>query len=188
LITKSYSTSFYSASCLFSKEIRDAIFSIYAFVRIADEIVDTFHDFDKQNLIKNFEDNYNNALIQKISTNPILHAFQSTLIKYNIPDEFVRSFLASMKKDLTISEYNKREEIEEYIYGSADVVGLMCLKIFCNNNHQLYNTLELYAKHLGSAFQKVNFLRDLKNDVENLNRKYFNDFDKSNFDDNAKMK
>jgi 15-cis-phytoene synthase len=173
LITKSYSTSFSVATRMFHKEIREAIYSIYGFVRIADEIVDTFHGFDRKYLIDKFEKDYYEAMDLGISTNPVLESFQLTVKKYNIPDEHISAFLKSMKHDLEKSLYTNRSEIDEYVYGSADVVGLMCLKVFCNKQIGLYNELKTPAMKLGSAFQKVNFLRDLKNDTENLGRIYF---------------
>ncbi len=174
LVTKSYSTSFSLAVKMLAPSIRDAIYSIYGFVRFADEIVDTFHGFDKETLINEFESDYYKAHEIGISLNPILNAFQATVKKYGIDDDLIQSFLTSMKLDLNKSEYTK-EEYKAYIYGSADVVGLMCLKVFVNGDVQRYNELKEPAMRLGSAFQKVNFLRDLKDDVEVLNRSYFPD-------------
>ena len=173
VVTKNYSTSFYSASKLFDKETRDAIFSIYGFVRFADEIVDTFHHYDKKTLLNQFEKDFYQAMEQGISLNPILHVFQLTVKKYQIPDAHIQAFLKSMRDDLYKKSYNTQAEMEEYIYGSADVIGLMCLKVFCKGNQKLYDELEAPAKRLGSAFQKVNFLRDLQNDMENLDRRHF---------------
>ena len=173
LVTIKYSTSFSMASSLFDKNTRRAIHSIYGFVRFADEIVDTFHDFDKKSLLESFENDYLRAVQQGISLNPVLHSFQDTIRRYRIPQELVMSFLTSMKADLVKNDYSTRSEIEGYIYGSADVVGLMCLKVFCNGNDNLYLNLEKPAMKLGSAFQKVNFLRDLKNDMAFLGRRYF---------------
>lgn len=185
-ITKAYSTSFYSATSLFQADIRRAIFSIYAFVRFADEIVDTFHEFDKRNLLENFEKDYYQAYAQGVSLNPVLQAFQLTVKQYQIPDAYIQSFLFSMKKDLHKKGCYNKQEIDEYIYGSADVVGLMCLRVFCDGNKQLCDELEYPAMKLGSAFQKVNFLRDLKNDIENLDRCYFMDVNKSTFNEQVK--
>jgi len=186
IVTKQYSTSFFLASSLLSKEMRSAIFSIYAFVRFADEIVDSFHDHDKPFLLQKFEADYYDAYSRGISLNPILHSFQLTIKKFNIADEYVQAFLNSMKFDLEKKEYKKKEEIDEYIYGSADVVGLMCLMVFCGGNKTQFEELKKYAVKLGSAFQKINFLRDLKNDTENLNRIYFPQLAENEFDEVTK--
>jgi 15-cis-phytoene synthase len=186
LVTNKYSTSFSFATRLFRPDIREAIYSIYGFVRFADEIVDTFHEFDKEYLLKKFEEDYDDALQKGISLNPVLHSFSQTVKKYEIPDVQVRAFLQSMKTDLLKSSYTSHSEMEDYIYGSADVVGLMCLKVFCNGNQELYNKLEFPAMKLGSAFQKVNFLRDLKNDMEMLHRFYFPEVAKSGLNDDVK--
>ena len=156
-----------------SPKIRKDIYNIYGFVRFADEIVDSFHDYDKEMLMNNFEKDYYLALEQGISLNPILNSFQQTVRKYDIPDEMVQAFLNSMKADLHKTTYQTKEEYDAYIYGSADVVGLMCLKVFVDGNDKRYNELKDAAMRLGSAFQKVNFLRDLKDDYEVLNRSYF---------------
>ncbi len=174
LVTKSYSTSFSLAVKMLAPSIRNAIYSVYGFVRFADEIVDTFHGFNKGKLISDFETDYYKAHAQGISLNPILNSFQATVKKYDIDDELVQAFLKSMKLDLHKSEYTD-EEYKAYIYGSADVVGLMCLKVFVNGDQEKYNELKEPAMRLGSAFQKVNFLRDLKDDMELLNRSYFPD-------------
>jgi len=173
LITKNYSTSFSFATSLFEKEMRDAIYSIYGFVRFADEIVDTFHGYDKNYLLEKFEKDYYDAFNYGISLNPILHSFQITVKKYHISDEHIKAFLTSMKFDLEKKQYATKIEADQYIYGSADVVGLMCLKVFCNGNKEQYQSLVNPAMKLGSAFQKVNFLRDLKADIEDLDRRYF---------------
>lgn len=186
LVTNRYSTSFSFATRLFRPDIREAIYSIYGFVRFADEIVDTFHEFDKEYLLKKFEEDYDDALQKGISLNPVLHCFSRTVQKYEIPDVQVRAFLRSMKTDLLKNRYNSHSEMEDYIYGSADVVGLMCLKVFCNGNQELYKKLEFPAMKLGSAFQKVNFLRDLKNDMEMLHRYYFPEVAKSGLNDDVK--
>ena len=172
IVTQHYSTSFSFGIKLLDKSIRNAIFSIYGFVRFADEIVDTFHDYNKEELLSQFEKNYYLAHSKAISLNPILHSFQLTVKKYNIDDELIQAFLKSMKSDLSKKEFDEAE-IKEYIYGSADVVGLMCLKVFVNGNDTLYNELKPYAMRLGSAFQKVNFLRDINNDTNQLHRVYF---------------
>jgi 15-cis-phytoene synthase len=173
LVTRRYSTSFSIAVQTLAPEMREAIYSVYGFVRLADEIVDTFHKYDKKELLNKFEKDYYEAYQQGISLNPLLNSFQITVRKYQIPDDLIQAFLKSMKFDLSKSDYVNIKEFEEYVYGSADVVGLMCLKIFVNGDENLYNKMKYPAMRLGSAFQKVNFLRDLKNDVENLNRRYF---------------
>jgi 15-cis-phytoene synthase len=186
LVTKNYSTSFSLAVYMLSPIIRDAIYSIYGFVRFADEIVDSFHGFDKENLINDFEKEYYKSYNSGISLNPILNSFQHTVKKYNITDDLIQAFLKSMKLDLVKSDYNSKAEYEEYIYGSADVVGLMCLKVFVAGKDQKYEQLKDEAMRLGSAFQKVNFLRDLKDDNLVLNRNYFPGVDLNSFDENAK--
>lgn len=186
LVTKNYSTSFSMAVKMLAPSIREAIYSIYGFVRFADEIVDSFHGFDQETLITDFENEYYKAQKLGISLNPILNSFQLTVKKYNIDDDLIQSFLKSMKMDLIKSEYNSTEEYEEYIYGSADVVGLMCLKVFVNGNNEKYEALKYEAMRLGSAFQKVNFLRDLKDDNLVLNRNYFPGFDLKTFDEKSK--
>lgn len=155
-------------------------------MRFADEIVDTFHDYDKKKLLDSFEEDYHNAIKEGISLNPILHSFQLTVKKYNINEKHIAAFLKSMKADLDKIEYKSETEIKEYIYGSADVVGLMCLKVFVYGDDQKFNELEEYAMKLGSAFQKVNFLRDLKNDIVDLDRRYFPNIDKTNFNEESK--
>jgi len=186
LVTRSYSTSFSRAVSFLDSEIRDAIYSIYGFVRLADEIVDTFHDFNKQYLLEKFEDDLKDSCKNGISLNPVLNAFILTVKKYNIDDELIQAFLKSMKIDLFKSNHISKEETDEYIYGSAEVVGLMCLKVFVNGNEDLNNELQIPAKKLGAAFQKVNFLRDIKNDTELLNRKYFHDLVDKKFNDPLK--
>lgn len=186
LVTQSYSTSFSLAVKMLSPSIRDGIYSIYGFVRFADEIVDSFHNYDKENLINDFEKEYYKAIKMEISLNPILNSFQHTVKHYNITDDLVQGFLKSMKLDLVKSNYSTQTEYEDYIYGSADVVGLMCLKVFVKGNNQKYEQLKNEAMRLGSAFQKVNFLRDLKEDNLVLNRNYFPGVDLKSFDENAK--
>ena len=186
LVTKSYSTSFSLAVNMLSPAIRNDIYNIYCFVRFADEIVDTFHEYDKEELMSQFENDYYAAHKAGISLNPILNSFQQTVRKYNIEDHMVQAFLKSMKADLHKTEYQTKAEYEEYIYGSADVVGLMCLKVFVNGDDNKYNELKDAAMRLGSAFQKVNFLRDLKDDFEVLNRSYFPNIDLGQL--NAKSK
>jgi 15-cis-phytoene synthase len=173
LITVSYSTSFSIAVSYLEPEIREAIYSIYGFVRLADEIVDSFHDYDQERLINQFERDYYEAVENRISLNPALNAFQETVRKFGISDELTKAFIKSMKADLVKSVYNSRNETDEYVYGSAEVVGLMCLMVFVRGNERLYNDLKKPASRLGAAFQKVNFLRDIKNDTFHLNRHYF---------------
>jgi len=186
LITQNYSTSFSLAVKMLSPSIRDAIYSVYGFVRFADEIVDSFHDYEKEYLIDDFEKEYYKAMQLGISLNPILNSFQHTVKEYNITDDLVQAFLRSMKLDLIKSTYNSQAEYEDYIYGSADVVGLMCLKVFVKGNNQKYEQLKNEAMRLGSAFQKVNFLRDLKDDNLVLNRNYFPGVNLNSFDENTK--
>jgi 15-cis-phytoene synthase len=173
LVTQSYSTSFSSAVKMLAPSIRQDIYNIYGFVRFADEIVDSFHDYDKETLFSNFEIELEKALTHKISLNPILNSFQNTVHKNSIDKDLIDAFMKSMKLDLVKQEYKTTEEYNEYIYGSADVVGLMCLMVFVKGDKQKYNDLKVSAMKLGSAFQKVNFLRDLKADFEDLNRTYF---------------
>lgn len=186
LVTKKYSTSFSSAVKTLSPTIRSAIYNIYGFVRFADEIVDTFHDYKKEELLDDFEKEYYKALENGISLNPILNSFQATVKRYNITDDLVKSFLKSMRADLSKTAYETQEEYNEYIYGSADVVGLMCLKVFVDGDDEKYNELKNAAMRLGSAFQKVNFLRDLKDDFELLNRSYFPNVDLTSLDTESK--
>ncbi|ESU27037.1 phytoene synthase [Flavobacterium limnosediminis JC2902] len=167
--------------------IRQDIYNIYGFVRFADEIVDTFHDYDKEKLFSYFEEDLEKALQNKISLNPVLNSFQHTVHKYAIPRELIGAFMKSMKLDLYKKEYTTFEEYNEYIYGSADVVGLMCLKVFVNGNDKKYDELKESAMRLGSAFQKVNFLRDLKADYEDLNRTYFPETDLSCLNEESKQ-
>lgn len=172
-VTKSYSTSFASAVKMLAPSIRQDIYNIYGFVRFADEIVDSFHEYDKEHLFELFEQDFYRALDNKISLNPILNAFQHTVHKYGIPLNLIEAFMKSMKLDLVKTDYKTTEEYQEYIYGSADVVGLMCLKVFVKGDEKKYEELKNGAMKLGSAFQKVNFLRDLKADFEGLSRTYF---------------
>ncbi|WP_264549413.1 phytoene/squalene synthase family protein [Flavobacterium sp. N2820] len=186
-VTKAYSTSFSSAVKMLAPTIRQDIYNIYGFVRFADEIVDTFHDYDKEVLFAQFENDLALALSQKISLNPILNSFQHTVHNYNIPIDLIDAFMKSMKLDLFKTKYTTVEEYNEYIYGSADVVGLMCLKVFVNGNDEKYEELKHSAMRLGSAFQKVNFLRDLKADFEDLSRTYFPNTDLSKLDEVSKQ-
>ena len=186
-VTKSYSTSFSLATKMLSNSIRQDIYNIYGFVRFADEIVDTFHDYDKQMLFDNFTKDLELALEQKISLNPILNSFQETYHKYSIDKKLVDSFMKSMRTDLHKNTYLTDEEYKEYIYGSADVVGLMCLKVFVKGDQEKYESLKDSAMSLGSAFQKVNFLRDLKADFEDLSRSYFPNTDLNQLDEVSKQ-
>ena len=186
IVTQSYSTSFSSAVKMLAPSIRQDIYNIYGFVRLADEIVDTFHDYNKEELFSRFENELKIALQEKISLNPVLNSFQHTVEKHQIPEELIDAFMKSMKSDLSKKVYKTKEEYEDYIYGSADVVGLMCLKVFVKGDHELYESLKKSAMRLGSAFQKVNFLRDLKADFEDLERTYFPNTDLKNLDENAK--
>lgn len=172
-VTKAYSTSFSSAVRMLAPSIRQDIYNIYGFVRFADEIVDSFHDYNKELLFEKFEKELEDAIQDKISLNPILNSFQHTVNKYNISQDLISAFMKSMKLDLVKQEYKTTEEYHDYIYGSADVVGLMCLMVFVNGDEKKYEELKDSAMKLGSAFQKVNFLRDLKADFEGLNRTYF---------------
>ena len=186
-VTKSYSTSFSLATKMLSNSIRQDIYNIYGFVRFADEIVDSFHDYDKETLFNNFENDLKLALNQKISLNPILNSFQETYHKYGIEKHLVDSFMGSMRLDLHKSTYLSAEEYKAYIYGSADVVGLTCLKVFVKGDVVKYESLKDSAMSLGSAFQKVNFLRDLKADYEDLSRTYFPNTDLSKLDEASKQ-
>jgi phytoene/squalene synthetase len=180
ITTEKYSTSFSSASRLWHKDLRTPICNIYGFVRFADEIVDTFHGYDKAMLFEEFKKATYDAIERGISLNPILHSFQMTVNQYKIDHALIDAFLYSMELDLGKHTYD-RAGYETYIYGSAEVVGLMCLYIFCEGNQAQYDALKPAAKSLGSAFQKVNFLRDVKADFEGLDRMYFPDCDFSNF-------
>ena len=188
IITKKYSTSFSIAVNLLSSNIREAIYNIYGFVRVADEIVDSFEEYPNEELLDRFEEEYRYSLKVGISTNPVINAFQGTVSKYNIDHALVDSFLKSMRTDLEKQNYDNQEEIDNYIYGSADVVGLMCLKVFVQGDDEKYNNLKEPAMKLGSAFQKVNFLRDLNEDFENLNRSYFPNINPNNFTEADKSK
>ena len=185
-VTKSYSTSFSLATKMLSSNIRQDIYNIYGFVRFADEIVDTFHSYNKKELFSRFVDDLNYSLIEGISLNPILNSFQKTVNKYNIDKSLIDAFLKSMEQDLEKKKYKSLKEYKDYIYGSADVVGLMCLKVFVGGNNDDFNKLKPYAMSLGSAFQKVNFLRDLNDDYKKLNRIYFPGIDYKTFNEDAK--
>lgn len=188
LVTESYSTSFSMATKMLGTAIRQDIYNIYGFVRFADEIVDTFHEYNKEILFNNFENDLKLSIEHKISLNPILNSFQYTFHKYDIPYHLVESFMKSMRMDLSKKEYHTDAEYKEYIYGSADVVGLMCLCVFVNGDKQQYENLKESAMALGSAFQKVNFLRDLKADYEFLERSYFPNTNLLELDEESKKR
>jgi phytoene/squalene synthetase len=171
-VTKKYSTSFYAGVRALDKRIRDDVHAIYGFVRFADEIVDTFHEHDKAELLQEFKEDTYQAIDRGISLNPILHSFQATVNKYQIDHALIDQFLHSMEMDLNPIDY-EQQTYEEYILGSAEVVGLMCLKIFVYGDQQEYEKLKPYAMKLGSAFQKINFLRDYSADYHELGRLYF---------------
>jgi phytoene/squalene synthetase len=175
-----YSSSFSSAIGLLDRSLRQPIYDIYGFVRFADEIVDTFHDYDKENLLAKFKADTYEALDKGISLNPILHRFQLTYNQYKIDRSLLDAFLYSMEMDLC-QQYHNQESYNQYIFGSAEVVGLMCLKLFCNGDEAQYEALKPSAQRLGAAFQKVNFLRDIKADFEGMERMYFPNCDFSNF-------
>ncbi len=185
LITNQYSTSFSLGIGLFDKSIRPSIYAIYGFVRLADEVVDSFYDYDQQELFDQLKSDYANAIRDGISLNPIINSFQVVVNRYNL-HPYVEAFLDSMELDLNKKDYNSNEEFENYIYGSACVVGLMCLKVFVNGDEDEFQNLKPYAMKLGSAFQKVNFLRDYNYDSVKLGRSYFPKIESFNFDDTNK--
>ncbi len=187
ITTQRYSTSFSSAINLLHKDLRTPIYNIYGFVRFADEIVDTFHQYNKEELLAEFKKETYQAIQRKISLNPILHSFQLTVNEYHIDVNLIEAFFKSMEQDLTKSQYNA-SDYKEYIYGSAEVVGLMCLYVFCEADTNMYNKLKPFAQSLGAAFQKVNFLRDVKADYQILNRSYFPEIDFTNFTPDMKKK
>ncbi|QRM89130.1 phytoene/squalene synthase family protein [Lacinutrix sp. WUR7] len=172
IVTNCYSTSFSLGIKLFAPSIRPSIYAIYGFVRYADEIVDSFEDYEQEELFHDFVQDYKKSLDRKISLNPIINSFQEVALKYHL-QSYAEDFLKRMEADLQVTEYNTKEDYENYIYGSADVVGLMCLRVFVNNDDKKFEALKASATRLGSAFQKVNFLRDFKEDTENLGRSYF---------------
>ncbi|RYZ30955.1 MAG: phytoene/squalene synthase family protein [Chitinophagaceae bacterium] len=186
-VTVKYSTSFSSSIKLLHRELQQPIFNIYGFVRFADEIVDTFHEHDKQSLLAQFKAETFDAIERGISLNPILNSFQRTVNQFNIDRHLIHAFFSSMESDLTQNKYD-RQGYEEYIYGSAEVVGLMCLYIFCEGDKSKYEKLEQSARALGAAFQKVNFLRDIKADFIDLSRIYFPGCDFHNFTEIDKQK
>ncbi len=180
IITKNYSTSFSSAIQMLHKDLQTPVYNIYGFVRFADEIVDTFHDHDKAFLLQQFKMETYDAIKRKISLNPVLNSFQRTVNTYNIDHSLIDAFFYSMEMDLSKKKYDK-QGYTEYIYGSAEVVGLMCLYVFCEGQKEVYQQLEKPARALGAAFQKVNFLRDIKADYNGLSRIYFPGCDFENF-------
>ncbi len=185
-VTLRYSTSFSSAIKLLHADLRQPIFNIYGFVRFADEIVDTFHQHEKAALLAQFKNETFDAISRGISLNPILNSFQLTVTKFGIDHQLIHAFFASMESDLTQNQYD-RQGYEDYIYGSAEVVGLMCLCVFCEGNKPQYEQLKQPAKTLGAAFQKVNFLRDIKADFIDLSRIYFPGCDFHNFTETDKQ-
>ena len=185
LTTKSYSTSFSIGIRCLGKELRDPVYSIYGFVRFADEIVDTFHNYHKKELLKRFKSDTYLAIDERISMNPILNSFQATVNQFAIEKELVDLFLESMEMDLEKKQYDS-EGLKQYILGSAEAVGLMCLRVFCNGNDASFEKLKPYAMSLGSAFQKVNFLRDLNADFSGMGRMYFPGIEMNRFDDHHK--
>lgn len=185
MATVMYSTSFSLGIRFFSKRFHDPIYGVYGFVRFADEIVDSFEGFDKKKLLQRFREDTYDAIAEKISLNPILNNFQFVVNKYNIERELIDLFLKSMEMDLEKVEYDQ-QKYEQYILGSAEVVGLMCLHVFCEGNQQKYVELKPSAMRLGSAFQKINFLRDLKADVKGLGRIYFPGIDMNNWNESTK--
>lgn len=186
LVTQKYSTSFSLGILALKPSLRTAIYAIYGYVRLADEIVDSFHEFDKAALLSRLSEETDRALAERISLNPILQSFQETVHLFDIDRDLIRHFLKSMHMDLHKIDY-RSEEYQEYIYGSAEVVGLMCLHVFTEGDKAKFTALQPYARKLGSAFQKINFLRDLKDDYHLLGRSYFPNVDLSQFNNAVKM-
>lgn len=187
MTTITYSTSFSMGIRFFNKRFHDPIYAVYGFVRFADEIVDTFHEYNKRKLLEDFKRDTYEAIDNKISLNPILNNFQWAVNKYNIEKELIDTFLRSMEMDLHMDDYN-HAQYEDYILGSAEVVGLMCLRIFCEGDSEKYYDLKPSAMKLGSAFQKINFLRDLSHDFHGLGRSYFPGIEIEDFNEAAKLK
>ena len=185
LVTTNYSTSFSLGIRVFDKRFRSPIYAIYGYVRFADEIVDTFHDYPKAELLEKFRKDTYLALEQGISLNPILHSFQQTVNRYRIGHDLIEAFLKSMEMDLYHERYASGL-YEEYIYGSAEVVGLMCLRVFCEGDDAMYHKLKDPARSLGAAFQKINFLRDIKSDFDDRGRVYFPGVDFQRFREDDK--
>ena len=188
MVTNQYSTSFSLATKMLAPGIRQDIYNIYGFVRLADEIVDSFHEYDKNTLLDRFDEDLDRALEEQISLNPILNSFQETYHRYAIPRHLVEAFMKSMRMDLHKKVYRSEDEYREYIYGSADVVGLMCLCVFVQGDQERYEQLRESAMALGSAFQKVNFLRDLKADHDGLERTYFPNTNLLELDEESKAR
>jgi phytoene synthase len=186
LITNRYSTSFSMGIKVFDKKFRDPIYAIYGFVRFADEIVDTFHEYPKAELLERFRQDTYTAIEEGISLNPVLHSFQEVVHKYSIDKDLIEAFLKSMEMDLHFQNYED-SLYKEYIYGSAEVVGLMCMKVFCEGDNEIYDKLKEPACALGSAFQKINFLRDMKSDFDERGRVYFPGVDFNNFNNDDKI-
>ncbi|MBL0739705.1 phytoene/squalene synthase family protein [Chryseolinea lacunae] len=187
MATHAYSTSFSLGIRCLERELRNPVYAVYGFVRFADEIVDTFHDYDKAELLKRFREDTFRAVREKISLNPILNSFQHAVNRYAIEDELIEQFLKSMEMDLYKTVHNEAT-FKEYILGSAEVVGLMCLRIFCKGDKPLYDQLKPFAMSLGSAFQKINFLRDLQADYVGMGRTYFPEVSLDHFDDSCKKR
>ena len=187
IITKNYSTSFSLGIRVFDKEFRNSIYGIYGFVRFADEIVDTFHHCDKRELLEEFRKDTFKAIYLKISLNPVLHAFQQVVNTFQIDHQLIIDFLDSMEMDLHKTHYESKAVYDKYIYGSAEVVGLMCLQVFCRGDKLLFEELTPSAKHLGAAFQKINFLRDIHDDLEDRGRVYFPGLNIQEFNEDAKI-
>ncbi len=184
-ITHTYSTSFSMGICLLNRRLRNPIYSIYGFVRVADEIVDSFEGYDKKYLLEKFKEETFWAIKNRISINPILNSFQAAVHQYQIDQSLIETFLESMAMDLQKVDYTM-EKYQQYILGSAETVGLMCLQIFTEGDTTMYNELKPYAMKLGAAFQKVNFLRDMKDDYHILGRIYFPGIDITDFNSNSK--
>lgn len=187
LTTQTYSTSFSLGIFCLGKSLRNPIYSIYGFVRFADEIVDSFHDYDKVILLNRFKEDTYRAIREKISLNPILNSFQATVHEYDIENELIELFLRSMEMDLTEKKYDE-SSYKDYITGSAEVVGLMCLRVFCKGNRAEYDRLKPHAMSLGSAFQKINFLRDMNADFVGMGRTYFPGVELNNLDEHTKQR
>jgi len=187
MVTRAYSTSFSLSINFLQRKFHNPIYAIYGFVRISDEIVDSFHEYNKRDLLQKLRNDTKEAIAQKISINPVLNSFQWAVHKYNIEWELIDTFLNSMEMDLEQRQYDAKS-YNQYILGSAEVVGLMCLRVFTENDEKLYETLKPFAMKLGAAFQKVNFLRDLKDDYQGLGRTYFPEVDFKSFTSTEKEK
>jgi phytoene/squalene synthetase len=185
MTTQTYSTSFSLGIYFLNNRLRNPIYSVYGFVRLADEIVDSFEGFDKQYLLEKFKEETFESIALHISVNPLLNSFQQTVHQYHIDHHLIETFLKSMEMDLEKVDYTN-EKYQQYILGSAEVVGLMCLQIFTEGDEKMYNDLKPFAMRLGAAFQKVNFLRDMKDDYQLLGRTYFPNVDMSEFSMDAK--